>query len=213
VPSRDKNVKKKPTAKPRGGLYKPGEEIKPQSRGSIFKGYPEVKRQDLKNRSDAGKRSAGRRDMRKHGFEKEASRFKDARASWLYDEKSMDKYLIGKDSSIPKELKAKTVKKLNKDMNRLTRVMSEDAEYMARASNKASRIHEAINNEKVKPSRVKSAAQRIKSLLKGGYIAPKSSRSKMYSPAGALIELGVQGYKPDKSTKKIKKLKKQAVST
>jgi len=30
MPSDPKYTKKKPTAKPRGGLYKPGEEIKPQ---------------------------------------------------------------------------------------------------------------------------------------------------------------------------------------
>lgn len=206
MPSRDKNVKKKPSLS-----YKKGEEIKPQKRTSIFKGYPEVKRSDVNFRAHASEDSLNRAKSSKGS--KIRQQMINERARELYDIKSTKKYNLGRDKDIPREIRAKGVKKLNRDMNRLAKVMDKDAAYSARSENKAASILEHSNAGRTPKSKQPNVFKRVRDLVKGGYIEPKVSRSKMLSPAGALIELGVQGYKPDKSSKKIKKLKKQAVST
>jgi len=224
MPSDNKYTKKKPTAKARGGLYKPGEEIKPQRRPqNLFKGMPEVQRKSSIRSTAAGESSSMRRSISKDPIDPTRRALASERALKLYDQKGKQKYKVGSDKEIPKEIKTRVIKKLNKDMNRLRRAVPlADTE-----------IHSEMDRTKVKnllkhnsqgapihphEAQKSSIARRLKKLLdridRGMPLKRTPVRgSKMYSPVGALIELGVHGYSPDKSTKKIKKLRKQAVST
>ena len=189
MPSRDKNVKKKPTAKPRGGLYKPGEEIKPQKRGSIFKGFPKVE-STLKdvNRGIASKESSMRREVRntyteeidrKKGRVTISDRMKYHRAAGLYTSHLQDaKDLQGVRDNLNKDLVNKGLNKIGRNLNRLKKFL--------------------------KPYDVSNAKKYLAS-----HRVPKVKSPA--SPAGMIIGLGLEGYKRDKSSKQIKKLRKKAV--
>lgn len=186
MPSNSKYVKKKPASRPRGGLYKPGEEIKPQRRPqNLFKGMPEVKRSV--DRTEAGKASLERNKIRGTKSSKEMM---DSRAMKLWM-KERNKAASAHRSDLPKEVKQPILSKAAKNMNRLRGAMSEAA------AKSAIKAHKFLGRRLGGFGKDLQTAKKLRSPI---------------SPAAISAELGMaylQGSK-SKDAKKIKKLRKQA---
>lgn len=203
MPSDPKYTKKKPTAKARGGLYKPGEEIKPQRRPqNLFKGYPKVNRPTL----DQNRGAASLSRNKLYGSTTSKADMS-SRASDLYHLKGQQKLDLGEAKDLPKESRAKGIKKLNRDMNRLAKVMTHSDEGNARTNFKAMALHSKISSVGDKPSLWK----RVNDLYRGALnYTPKSKMRSPVSPAAVAFEIGMSHYKAGqtKSAKKIKSLNK-----
>jgi len=232
---------KKPYTGSGKGLYKPGEAVKPRiikvrdnyseftDSGKLERykqRYPEKPIIEQKTaRSGSGERAAGRTPDR---------------TSWLKEEVRANLFVrkreIGQAKDIPKEMRAASVKKLNKQMNRISKTMSDKELLLSKAGQRnynlgytekkpnlaqivrketMVRVAEAVSphfREKEREAAKKSLGKYASKISKN-LIGKDIFRSPI-SPVATAFELGMgylQGTK-SKSQKKIKQLHKTAKS-